>query len=143
MFRPALILALALSSASLPAQAVPSVTLPPALDRILRDYETHWGTGDAAAVSRLFAPDGFALPSGKLPARGHDAIRKAYEGNQGSLQLRALAYATADSVGWIIGAYSYDRRTEPDVGKFVLALRKDGAGRWLVAADIDNSNTRP
>ncbi len=124
------------------AQQPPSVTLPPALDRVLRDYEREWGAGNAAAVARLFAPDGFALPSNKPPARGHEAIRAAYEGNQGPLQLRALSFATADSVGWIIGAYTYGQRTGADIGKFVLALRRDRSGRWLIAADIDNANRR-
>lgn len=30
-----------------------------------------------------------------------------------------------------------------DSGKFVLALRGGGDGRWLIAADMDNSNRRP
>lgn len=134
-------LALCLAGFAVPiaAQHPPSVTLPPALDRVLRDYEQGWENGDAAAVARLFASDGFALPNRKPPARGHDAIRAAYQGNGGPLRLRALAYATADSIGWIVGAYAYGERTSPDIGKFVLALRKDRSGRWLIAADIDNA----
>jgi hypothetical protein len=34
-------------------------------------------------------------------------------------------------------------RAGPDVGKFVLVLRKAADGRWLIAADIDNLNVRP
>jgi hypothetical protein len=30
-----------------------------------------------------------------------------------------------------------------DSGKFVLALRGGEDGRWLIAADMDNSNRRP
>ena len=125
------------------AQAVPpSVALPPALDRVLRDYEAGWGRGDAAAVAGLFTADGFALPNGKPPARGHEAIAAAYAGPGGPLRLRALAYATGDTVGYIVGAYTYGERTTPDVGTFVLALRKGNEGRWMIAADIDNSIRR-
>lgn len=122
------------------AQDHPSVTLPPALDRVLRDYEQGWRKGDAALLSLLFTPDGFALPNRKPPARGREAIRAAYQGGGGSLTLRALSYATSDSVGYIIGAYTYDEVPRGrDVGKFVLALRRDAQGKWLIAADIDNA----
>src|SRR5262249_25755892 len=48
----------------------PSVALPPELARVLPDYETAWGSRDAAALARLFAEDGFVLPGGKPPIRG-------------------------------------------------------------------------
>ena len=28
-------------------------------------------------------------------------------------------------------------------GKFLLALRRGGDGRWLIAADLDNANRPP
>ena len=124
---------------ALRAQTPASVPLPAPLERVLRDYEAGWAKGDATGLARLFATDGFALPNHKPPAQGHTAIAAAYAGSGGALRLRALAYATSDSVGYIVGAYSYGERPGPDVGKFVLALRKDAGGRWLIAADIDNS----
>lgn len=54
------------------------------------------------------------------------------------LQLRALAYAHADTVGYIIGAYGYGD-APGDQGKFTLTLRRVG-GRWLIASDMDNGN---
>jgi ketosteroid isomerase-like protein len=42
-------------------------------------------------------------------------------------------------VGYIIGAYGW-KKDGADAGKFVLALKKGPAGRWLIAADIDNQN---
>jgi hypothetical protein len=49
----------------------------------------------------------------------------------------------SDSVGYIIGAYNYGETVgATDGGKFVLALRKDASGKWLIAADLDNSNRR-
>ena len=60
----------------------------------------------------------------------------------GDLRLRALAFATSDDVGYIIGAYRYGDAAE-DMGKFVLALRRGADGKWLIAGDIDNSNRRP
>jgi ketosteroid isomerase-like protein len=122
--------------------ALPSVPLPPALERVLRDYERAWRARDPNALGALFAEDGFVLANGRPPVRGQAAIRAAYADGGGPLALRALAYATEDSVGYIIGAYGPG---DPggDTGKFVLALRREGDGRWLITADMDNSNQRP
>ena len=125
-----------------PAPArMPSVELPPELDRVLRDYEKGWQGKDENALASIFAEDGFVLASGKPPVRGRDAIREAYKDSGGPLALRALAYATDGNVGWIIGAFGGD--SSSDFGKFVLALRRGKDGRWMIAADIDNSNRRP
>ena len=66
---------------------LPSITLPPALDRVLRDYERAW---------------------------------------------RAR----------LIGAYARESG-DPDIGKFVLALRRTSGGPWRIAADMDNGNGPP
>ena len=120
---------------------LPSVTLPPALDRVLRDYERHWAAGDGAALSLLFAEDGFVLQGGQLPIRGRAAIREMYARQAGgALRLRALAFATADSIGYILGAYGYESSGPGDVGKFTLTLRRGAGGRWLIFSDMDNLN---
>lgn len=140
----ALALLLAAPAAAQPgpaAPAPPSLALPPELDRVLRDYERAWQARDAAALAELFSEDGFVLGNGRPPLRGREAIRAGYKDGGGPLALRALAYATEGPVGWIVGAYS-SRPGEGDTGKFVLALRRVGE-RWLIAADIDNSNRRP
>jgi ketosteroid isomerase-like protein len=122
-------------------EAMPSVALPAELDRVLRDYEKAWQARDAAALAALFAEDGFVLSNGKPPVRGRAAIRIAYAEGGGPLSLRALAYSVEGPVGYIIGA-SATSKDSADIGKFVLALRKDKNGRWLIAADMDNSNAR-
>ena len=123
---------------------MPSVTLPPELDRVLRDYETAWRAGDHVRLSELFTDDGFILPGGRPPIRGRAGIAAHYQGQKGPLHLRALAYETAGSIGYIIGAYGYGEGTPvPDNGKFTLTLRRDAQGMWLIASDMDNANRRP
>jgi ketosteroid isomerase-like protein len=122
--------------------AVPSVTLPPELARVLTDYESAWQKRDAAALSRLFAEDGFVLPNGHTPVRGRAAIEAFYTGQGGPLSLRAIAYGMESSVGYILGGFS-TRAGEPDMGKFTLTLRKGADGRWLIVSDMDNPNARP
>jgi ketosteroid isomerase-like protein len=134
-----------------PAPPLPSVALPPELDRVLRDYEGAWAARNSLALARLFTPDGFAMPNGRPALRGRAAIRAGGYGREGGpLVLRALAFGTEGSSGWIVGGYrpgtiaGYGQSADTgDVGKFVLLLRRGDDGRWLIAADIDNSNSRP
>lgn len=137
-------LAVAQTPASPPAAAAaPSIELPADLARVLRDYEKAWTAADTAALERLFVADGYALPNGQPPAVGADAIRAAYAKNAGSpLSLRALHYTQSGDMAYIIGGFG-GAPGKPDFGKFVLVLRKDKDGRWLIAADMDNANAVP
>ena len=143
----ALGLCLAGSAGAQPAPAAapssePSVTLPPALARVLHDYESAWQKKDARALAALFAEDGFVLAGGTPPVRGRAAIERHYTRSGGPLALRALAYSTEGAIGYILGGYAR-RAGDPDVGKFTLTLRRGGDGRWLILSDMDNGNGRP
>jgi uncharacterized protein (TIGR02246 family) len=129
------------------AQAVtpvplPSLALPPELDRVLRDYERAWKAREAAALAALFAENGFVMSNGSPPVSGRAAIREAYANSGGPLALRAFAWATEGKIGYIIGGFGGDA-ARTDSGKFILALERAADGRWLIAADMDNSNRRP
>jgi ketosteroid isomerase-like protein len=137
----ALLVALASAVLADDPNPMPSAKLPPDLDRVLRDYEHAWRARDANALAALFAEDGFVLARSKPPVRGRAAIREAYAGAGGPLSLRALAFATEGATGYIIGAYGASEGARDD-GKFVLALKRGSDGRWLIAADMDNSNHR-
>lgn len=117
---------------------LPSVTLPPELDGVLRDYEAAWQAGNANALASLFTEDGLVQTrSGWV--QGHEDIATAYQNASGELKLRAVSYAVQDTVGYIIGAYRYGEETE-DRGKFILALRRAPNKPWLIAADLDRGN---
>ena len=119
----------------------PSVKLPPFLARVLADYEAAWRSSDAPALASLFVEDGFVLPNGRPPVKGRAAIQQHYTGQGGPLALRAIAFASDGSVGYIIGGFAR-QAGEPDVGKFTLTLRKGDGGRWLIVSDMDSSNQR-
>jgi hypothetical protein len=51
------------------AERLPSVQLPTALERVLRDYERALPIRDAAAVAALFTEDGMMLASWRVSAR--------------------------------------------------------------------------
>jgi ketosteroid isomerase-like protein len=118
---------------------LPSVDLPPELERVLRDYERHWRAGDAEQLVALFTDDGFVARRGGW-VRGRDGLRDALQRTASELRLRAVAYSVDGRVGFIIGNYGYgDDPSVPDRGMFILTLRRAPDGRWLIAADLDGS----
>lgn len=130
-------LAAAFREGARPAIPVPSVVLPPDVDRVLRDYERAWQAKDAPALAALFADDGFVLSNNRPIVRGREAIRAHYANAGGPLALRAVSYVLDGSTGYIVGAFAREAGGA-DIGKFVLCLRRGADGRWLISADIDN-----
>jgi ketosteroid isomerase-like protein len=118
------------------------VSLPPAFDRVLRDYEAAWRDGDGPRLAALFTEDGFAVQSGSPIRHGRAAIAGGLTKPGGTLQLTAYAYSSAGNVGYIVGGYRYPT-TVGTGGRFVLALQRGPDGRWLIAADLDNSGPPP
>ncbi|MBI3131615.1 MAG: DUF4440 domain-containing protein [Acidobacteria bacterium] len=118
---------------------LPSVPLPPGLDRVLRDYERAWQVKDASALADLFTEDGFVLALNRPPVRGRAAIKAAYASAGGPLSLRALAVQGEGRLAVILGAYA-TQPGGPDVGKFTLTLRRGPDDRWRIFSDMDNGN---
>lgn len=123
-------------------EPLPSVELSAALERVLREYERHWRAGHADSLAALFTEDGMIANRGGW-IRGRGAIRQAYDQTSSELRLRAVAYAIEDRVAYIMGAYGYGSGDSvADRGMFILALRRDSDGKWLIAADLDGSMRR-
>jgi ketosteroid isomerase-like protein len=118
-----------------------AISLPPAFDRVLRDYEAAWRDGDGPRLAALFTEDGFAVQSGSPIRHGRAAIAAGLTKPGGSLQLTAYAYSSSGNVGYVVGGYRYPT-TVGSGGRFVLALQTGPDGRWLIAADLDNSGPR-
>ena len=123
-------------------QMPPVISLPLAFDRVLRDYEAAWRDGDGARLAALFTEDGFAVQSGSPIRHGRAAIAGGITKPGGALQLTAYAYSSSGNVAYIVGGYRYPT-TVGAGGRFVLALQAGPDGRWLIAADLDNSGPPP
>ena len=106
--------------------------------RVLTAHKAAWRRGNAAGLARLFVENGFVLSPRPPPIRGRGRIEEHYAGDGSTLLLRAIAYATKGSVGYVIGGYRYPEG--PDVGTFPLTLQRAPGGRWLTVSDMDNSN---
>jgi len=109
--------------------------------QVLTRYEEAWRAKDSILLSRLFAEDGYVLPSGAQMAHGRTAIEELYRSQGGPLYLHAIAYAAEGKVGYIIGTFRH-QQDGPDTGKFTLTLTKNRSGEWLIMSDMDNGNHR-
>ena len=126
-------------NAAVAADIPTTVAVPTEVDQLLKDYEKAWIAKDTGALAKLFTGDGMALPSGQMPAQGEESIRKAYAQSVGApLNLRAIAYGASGDLAYVIGGWG-GASGKPEFGKFVLVLRRVN-GRWLIVADMDNSN---
>ena len=123
------------------AEAPPAIQLPPALARVLTEYEGAWRARDAAALARLFADDRVVVPNSCPPVRSRARVQECYANSGGPLALRAFASATDDALGYIIGAYA-EKEGGPDIGKFTLTVARGTDGRWLIVADMDRPYPR-
>jgi len=115
------------------------IELAPDLERVLRDYERAYAGRNPAALAALFTEDGYVLPTGRPPVRGRTALQAQFEGEGGPLRLVPIAAAAGDSVAYVIGTFGAEARADAG-GKFVLLLRRTGAGPWRIAADMANPN---
>src|SRR5262245_30265397 len=93
--------------APLDTQMPSIISLPPAFDRVLRDYEAAWRDGDGPRLAALFTEDGFAVQSGSPIRRGPAAIAGGLTKPAGTLQLTAYAFSSSGNVGYIVGGFRY------------------------------------
>jgi ketosteroid isomerase-like protein len=136
-------LLIALAAAPAFAQAPATAAVPAPVQDLLRQYERAWKAKDAPALAALFTADGLALPNGRPPATGRAAIEAEYAQNAGSdLLLRPIAFAESGELATVVGMFRL-APAQPELGKFVLVLRRQADGTWRVVADIDNLNVVP
>ncbi len=120
-----------------------SAAVPVAVSDLLRQYEKAWNAKDVNRLADLFSPDGLALPNGQAPATGRQAIADAYRQNAGgALVLRPIRYTETADMALVVGMFATGP-DQPELGKFVLALRRAPAGGWSIVADMDNMNGVP
>ncbi|WP_375578671.1 nuclear transport factor 2 family protein [Marivirga tractuosa] len=115
-----------------------AIDSPKELERVLRDYETHWQNSNATQLANLFTEDAYILRPNKPITKGRSNIEEAYQNAGGRLVLEAYDYSIDGTTGYIIGGYK-GHESLPAMGKFILTLRKE-EGKWMITADMDNRN---
>jgi predicted TIM-barrel fold metal-dependent hydrolase len=123
---------------------LPPIELPGALDRVLRDFETHWRSRDREALAGLFTEDGI-MQWGDQWRRGRPSIHIALlEGTGSDLRLWAHAFEMHDSLGYVVGSYGHRTLAHlSDLGRLHFSLRKGQDGVWRLAAAVLNNVDPP
>lgn len=134
------------------APAAPPVNDPADLAKIttLRNgFVTAMNSGDAAAFTNLYTPDGISMPNHDRTMTGRDAIVEGQKGIFGQVSIKAELAAdetrTMGDFGFDRGSYKMTLTPkaggEPMVqeGRYLVLLQKQADGSWKVTRDIDNS----
>ena len=125
-----------------------------AIAKLRAAYQTAAGTQDGAALAKLFAPDGVEMPPNAPAAKGRPAIEafhKAFvkQWMMHGITITSTATKITGDTGYDIGTYKQQIMAQStgavvdDVGKYVVLLRKDASGGWLITHAIYNSDNPP
>ena len=109
---------------------------------------------DAAAIARLFTADGTEMPPNAPAAKGRAAIEAYHKAfaqqfmNHG-FSLAATETKTSGDTGYEAGTYKQTLMAMKgggmieDKGKYLVVLKKDASGNWLLAYAMYNSDNPP
>jgi uncharacterized protein (TIGR02246 family) len=139
----------ACASASAPADTSADTA---ALDGFQQAWEKGYNGGDAAAVVALYTEDATLNAPGAPVAHGRAAIQEFFTkdiatANSAGIKMDIAApsdRAISGDTAWETGTWTATDKSgaTADKGKYVTTYRKR-EGKWLIAADIWNSDTPP
>ena len=118
-----------------------------AVKAVGRAYQDAINAEDVDGIVAVFAQDGISLPPGWEPLRGHDEIRRFWEGQVtgviGAGSSTTMAIYGEGGLAYDAGTYIYTYTdttgvTRTRYGKFLGVYKKQADGSWKLAADMWN-----
>jgi uncharacterized protein (TIGR02246 family) len=117
-------------------------------------FEKVAGAQDAAGIAKLFTPDGVEMPPNAPAAKGRAAIEAYHKGFAQQFMMHGITLTPTDTKVYgdtavDIGTYKQSLMFQKgggmfdDVGKYVVLLKKDASGAWLLTHAIYNSDNPP
>lgn len=114
-------------------------------------YQTAAGTQDGAALAKLHAPDGVEMPPNAPVAKGRAAIEAFHKAFGQQWMMHGITITSTETrvsgdTAYDIGTYKQGLMSQKgggmvdDKGKYVVLLKKDGSGKWLITHSIYNSD---
>jgi uncharacterized protein (TIGR02246 family) len=114
-------------------------------------YQTAASTQDGAAMAKLYSPDGVEMPPNGPAVKGRAAIEAFHKAFGQQWMMHGITIAPTETR--VHGDYAYDIGTYKqslmsqkngsmvdDHGKYVVLLKKDASGNWLITHAIYNSD---
>jgi uncharacterized protein (TIGR02246 family) len=143
---------LALASAGVYAQqTIAPVGAEATIGKVRAAYQTAAKAQDGAAIAKLYAADGQEMPPNAPVAKGRAAIEAYHKQFAQQFMLHALAITPTETKafgdhGYDIGTYTQQLMAMKggqiinDKGKYLVLLKKDAAGAWVITHLIYNSD---
>lgn len=150
-FAAGLVIALALAAAPAAAQSKDD----PGIAKLRAAFQAAVGSQNGPAIAKLFAADGVEMPP-NVPAQMGRAAIEAYHKAFGqqwmmhgiTLTPRTLQVWNGDTA-YEIGAYTQQLMSQKDgsifddKGKYIVLMKKDASGAWLISHAMYNSDVPP
>lgn len=125
-----------------------------AIAKIRAAYQTAANAQDAAAMARLFAADGVEMPPNAPAATGRAAIEAFHKAFAKQWMMHGITITSTSTkvtgdTAYDIGTYKQQIMSNAtgavvdDKGKYIVLLKKDGAGNWAISHAIYNSDNPP
>jgi uncharacterized protein (TIGR02246 family) len=122
-----------------------------AIAKVRSAYQAAAGTQDGAAIAKLFATDGVEMPPNAPAAKGRAAIEAFHKAFGQQFMMHGMTITPTETKVHGDSAYdvgTYKQGLMPmkggavvdDHGKYVVLLKKDASGTWLVSHAIYNSD---
>jgi uncharacterized protein (TIGR02246 family) len=121
-----------------------------AVDQLRQAFNKAFSANDMAAVSALATEDAVWMPPGEPEIKGRDTVHKRYaalfEKVASTMELKAETIMVQGDLAVLSGPFT--RTDKPKgggaatvvTGKYLLVLRRQADGAWLIARDIWNED---
>ncbi len=122
-----------------------------AVGKVRAAYQAAQTAQDAAAIAKLYAPDGLEMPPNAPAAKGRVAIEAFHKAFAQQFMMHGMTitptetHVTGDRAH-DVGTYKQSLMSQKgggmvdDHGKYVVLLKKDASGAWWVTHAIYNSD---
>lgn len=146
----AVLVGVALAAAGIAAQAKDD----PAIAKVRSAYQSALGSQDGAALAKLYAADGVEMPPNAPAAKGRAAIEAFHKAFAQQWMMHGMTITSTEAkvtgdTAYDVGTYKQSLMAQKtgamveDKGKYIVLLKKDAGGAWLISHAIYNSDNPP
>jgi uncharacterized protein (TIGR02246 family) len=114
-------------------------------------YEKAASAQDPAAIAKLYSADGVEMPPNAPAAKGRAAIETYHKGFAQQFMVHGFSLAATETkvlgdTAYEVGTYKQSLMQQKgggmidDKGKYIVLLKKDASGTWMLTHAIYNSD---
>ena len=126
----------------------------PAIAKVRSAYQTAVGAQDAVAIAKLYTADGVEMAPNAPAAKGRAAIEALHKAFAQQWMMHGMTITPTETkvmgdTAYDVGTYQQSLMAQKgggmveDKGKYIVLLRKDAGGTWLISHAIYNSDNPP